>query len=382
MIGIYLHIPFCKSKCSYCDFYSTASQSLVQPVVMAMLRETERRKNYFLLAKNSFSDAQQATLYVGGGTPSLLPPDMLNALAQKAMATFCAAPPVEFTVELNPDDVTPEYLLRLRGMGVNRVSIGVQSFFDDDLQRLNRRHTAQQAVSSVALAQKAGFGNISVDLMYGLPCMDTERWRSNLETVFSLGIQHLSAYALTIEERTPFGALLRKNRLLLPPESELAMQYDLLCAMSAKNGFVHYEISNFALNGFFSAHNAAYWQQQPYVGIGPAAHSYNGRQRQCNVASSAQYIKNMEEDKDFFEVENLSKENRYNEYVFTGLRTMWGINLSHLKQTFDKELINYLLANANKHIENENIAVNGDRLTIPEDRWFVADSIIVDLIWA
>ncbi|MDR0414746.1 MAG: radical SAM family heme chaperone HemW [Prevotellaceae bacterium] len=381
MIGIYLHIPFCKSKCSYCDFYSTASQMLVQPTVLSMLREIERRKNYFASAKSFSPAAQPTTLYVGGGTPSLLPPDMLNELAQKAIATFCATPPVEFTVELNPDDVTPGYLQCLRDMGVNRVSIGVQSFFDDDLQRLHRRHSARQAARSVQLAQQAGFGNISIDLMYGLPYMDVERWRSNLEAAFSLGVQHLSAYVLTVESRTPFGALRRKNKLTLPPEEEVAAQHDLLCEMSAKNGFAHYEISNFALDGFFSAHNTAYWQQQPYIGIGPAAHSYNGRQRQSNVASCAQYAKNVEEEKDFFEVENLSTEDCYNEYVFTGLRTIWGINLCRLQQLFDKKLINYLLANARKHIDCKNIVVDGDRLAIPEDRWFVADSIIVDLIW-
>jgi oxygen-independent coproporphyrinogen-3 oxidase len=347
-----------------------------------MLREVERRKNYFAPAKSFFFGARQATLYIGGGTPSLLPPDTLNTLIQKAIETFCAVPPLEFTVELNPDDVTTEYLHRLRDMGVNRISIGIQSFFGDDLQRLNRRHTAQQAVSSVLMAQKAGFENISVDLMYGLPGMDAKRWRSNLEAALSLGVQHLSAYALTIEKRTPFGVLQRKNKLLLPPEDELVMQHDLLCEVSAKSGFVHYEISNFALNGFFSKHNAAYWQQQPYIGIGPSAHSYNGRQRQSNVASNAQYIKNMEEEGDFFEVENLSQVERYNEYVFTGLRTIWGISLSYLQQIFDKELINYLLNNAKKHIDSKNIVVDGDRLTIPENRWFVADSIIVDLIWA
>jgi oxygen-independent coproporphyrinogen-3 oxidase len=347
-----------------------------------MLHEMEKRKNYFAPAKKKVSSAPPATLYAGGGTPSLLPPDMLDALAQKAVATFGVAPPVEFTVELNPDDATPEYLQRLRAMGANRISIGVQSFFDDDLQRLNRRHTARQAVRSVQLAQEAGFGNISVDLMYGLPGMDSGRWRSNLAAAFSLGVQHLSAYALTVERHTPFGKLLLKNRLPLPPEGELAAQYDLLCEVSAKNGFAHYEISNFALDGFFSRHNAAYWQQQPYVGIGPAAHSYSGRQRQSNIANNALYIQNVEGGKDFFEVENLSEADRYNEYIFTRLRTIWGVSASHLQHFFDKKLTGYFFANVNKHIDSKNIIADGDRLSIPENRWFVADSIIVDLILA
>ncbi|MDR0711337.1 MAG: radical SAM family heme chaperone HemW [Prevotellaceae bacterium] len=382
MIGIYLHIPFCKSKCSYCDFYSTVSQTLVQPTVLAMLHEMEKRKNYFSQAKKNSAKPQKSTLYIGGGTPSQLPPNMLAALSQKAVETFCVAPPEEFTVELNPDDVTPECLQHLRGMGVNRISIGIQSFFDDDLRRIHRRHSAQQAVRSVQLAQMAGFGNISVDLIYGLPYMNAERWKDNLKTALSLGVQHFSAYALTVEKRTPFGVLQRKNKLLLPNEDEVATQHDLLCRMSAESGFVHYETSNFALDGFFSMHNAAYWQQQPYIGIGPAAHSYNGKQRQHNIASCAQYIKNMEEEKDFFELESLSKESCYNEYVFTGLRTIWGVSKSYLQKVFDKELTDYFFANANKHIEDKNIIVNGDRITIPENRWFVADGIIVDLIWA
>jgi oxygen-independent coproporphyrinogen-3 oxidase len=347
-----------------------------------MLHEMERRKNYFAQAGKNSAAPQKSTLYIGGGTPSQLPPDMLAALSHKAVATFGVAPPEEFTVELNPDDVTPAYLQRLRDMGVNRISIGVQSFFDDDLQRLRRRHSGQQAVRSVQLAQKAGFGNISVDLIYGLPHMDSTRWRHNLQTVFSLDVQHLSAYALTIEARTPFGVLRRKNKLPLPHEDEVAAQHDLLCQMSAANGLAHYEISSFARSGFFSKHNTAYWQQQPYIGIGPAAHSYNGRQRQSNVAGCAQYVKNVEEGKDFFELENLSREDCYNEYVFTGLRTAWGVSKRYLQKTFDKRLINYFFANANKHVEDKNITIDGDRISIPENRWLVADSIIVDLIWA
>jgi oxygen-independent coproporphyrinogen-3 oxidase len=382
MIGIYLHVPFCKTKCGYCDFYSTASQMLVQPTVLAMLREMERRKNYFLQGGKISPAPQKSTLYVGGGTPSQLPPDMLAALSQKAMATFGVAPPEEFTVELNPDDVTLGYLQRLRGMGVDRVSVGIQSFFDDDLQRLHRRHSARQAVRSVQLAQQAGFGNISVDLIYGLPGMDVERWRSNLGAALALGVQHLSAYALTIEKRTPFGALQRKNKLPLPTEDEVAAQYELLCQMSAANGMEHYEISSFARSGFFSKHNAAYWQQQPYIGIGPAAHSYSGRQRQSNVESCAQYVKNMQQEKDFFQREDLSCESCYNEYVFTGLRTAWGVSKSRLQKKFGQKLTNYFFAGANKHVENKNIILDGDRIAIPESRWFVADSIIVDLIWA
>jgi oxygen-independent coproporphyrinogen-3 oxidase len=347
-----------------------------------MLRELEGRKNYFDTFKKTSPELQRATLYVGGGTPSLLPPEVLNELAKKAMQVFGIAVPEEFTVELNPDDVTPDYLAQLRGMGVDRISIGVQSFFDDDLRRMNRRHSAGQAARSVQLAQQAGFGNISIDLIYGLPEMSTERWKSNLEASFSLGVQHLSAYALTVEHRTPFGVLQRKNRLPLPSDGEVAAQYALLCELSARSGFAHYEISSFARSGFTSKHNSAYWQQQPYVGIGPSAHSYSGLQRQHNPASNALYLKGMSAGSGCAEVETLSEADRYNEYIFTGLRTAWGVELGYLRQAFGEELVAHCLANAARHVAAQRLVQAGGRLTIPEHHWFISDSIIVDLIWA
>jgi len=284
-------------------------------------------------------------------------------------------------VEVNPDDVTPEYLQGLRGAGVDRLSVGVQSFFDDDLRRVNRRHTAQQAKDSVLMAQRAGFKNISVDLIYGLPQMTLQRWRTNVETAFSLNIQHLSAYALSVEERTPFGVQQRKGRLLLPAENEVAEQSQLLDELSAQHGFTRYEISNFCREGFFSQHNTAYWQQKPYIGVGAAAHSYNGAQRQSNVANNALYLERVSSGENFFEVENLTQEQRYNEYIFTGLRTIWGINLSYMRQVFDKRLCEHCLQNARKHIDNKRIKLVGEVLIIPQSSWLIADSIIVDLIW-
>jgi oxygen-independent coproporphyrinogen-3 oxidase len=266
-------------------------------MVEAMLRELELRKNYFAPAKNL---GENATLYFGGGTPSLLQPSQIAVLAQKAAQTFGVKTVAEFTVEVNPDDVTQEYLQGLRRAGVNRLSIGVQSFFEDDLQRANRRHTAQQARQSVFLAQQAGFENISIDLIYGLPQMTLERWRSNLETAFSLNIQHLSVYALSVEKRTPFGVQQRKGRLILPTENEVVEQSRLLDELSAQQGFTRYEISNFCRDGLFSQHNAAYWQQKPYIGIGPSAHSYNGAQRQSNVANNSLYIERVNGGGNFF----------------------------------------------------------------------------------
>ncbi len=415
MFGVYFHIPFCKSKCGYCDFYSVASQALVQPMVETMLHEVELRSNYFdsaviagLTCKPLKEDGlligrprvehgmtgAAATLYFGGGTPSLLRPEQISALAEKAIQVFNIKNVAEFTVEINPDDATPDYLQGLRSVGVDRLSIGIQSFFDDDLQRVNRRHTSQQAKQGVLEAQRAGFKNISIDLIYGLPQMTLERWRSNLETAFSLNVQHLSAYALSVEEHTPFGIQQRKGKLVLPAENEVAEQSRLLDELSALHGFTHYEISNFAQGEFFSRHNTAYWQQKSYIGVGPSAHSYNGEQRQHNVANNTQYVqrvnaacsviarRNDEAISDFFEIENLTEEQRYNEYIFTGLRTMWGVDLSYIQQVFHNRLYKHCLENAKKHFDNQNFELINGRLTIPQNRWLVADSIIVDLIWA
>jgi oxygen-independent coproporphyrinogen-3 oxidase len=401
-------------------------------MVEAMLQEVELRKNYFdnivipcstrkrssaqanlqiegLQVKPAMTDEKnEATLYFGGGTPSLLQPAQIAALAQKVIQTFGVKNVTEFTVEINPDDATTEYLQALRNIGVNRLSIGIQSFFDDDLQRVNRRHTAQQAKLSVQNAQKVGFKNISVDLIYGLPQMTLEHWRSNLETAFSLNIQHLSAYALSVEERTPFGVQQRKGQLFLPTENEVAEQSALLDELSAQHNFTRYEISNFGKKGFFSQHNTAYWQQKPYIGLGPSAHSYSGAQRQNNVANNALYMERIagchsaldaetkfgasqspnreiagqaRNDK-FFELENLTSEQRYNEYIFTGLRTMWGIDLNYIEQVFDKKLYDYCCKNLSQLIDNKIVILKNNKITIPQNKWIVADSIIVDLIWA
>ena len=379
LFGIYFHIPFCKSKCGYCDFYSVAaSQGVVQQTVDAMLCEVELRKNYFTHVKNL---GENATLYFGGGTPSLLHPSQIDALAQKAIHAFGVKNVLEFTVEVNPDDVTPEYLRALREIGVDRLSIGVQSFFDDDLQRVNRRHTAQQAKSSVLFAQKEGFKNISVDLIYGLPQMTFERWKANLETVFSLDVQHLSTYALSVEKGTPLDAEQRRGELVLPTEDEMMMQILLLDGLSTHHGFTHYEISNFGREGFFALHNTAYWQQKPYIGIGAAAHSYCGAQRRGNIANNTLYMERVCSGADFFEVENLTQEQQYNEYVFTGLRTMWGINFNHMKQVFDNRLYEHCLKNAQKHIDRKFVMLKNGVLTIPKNHWLIADRIIMDLIW-
>jgi oxygen-independent coproporphyrinogen-3 oxidase len=377
MNGIYIHLPFCKSKCSYCDFYSVVlPQPPVGATVEAMLREMELRRHFFGEADG------ETTVYFGGGTPSLLPLDLLGRLAQKVVHLFCPLPPVEFTIEVNPDDATPQYLRGLRELGADRLSVGVQSFFDDDLRLLNRRHSSLQAKRCVELAQQAGFRNISVDLIYGLPHSDLARWRSNVEAALSLGIQHLSAYALTVEERTPFGVLRRKNQLPLPPEDVVVAQHDLLCELTERRGFVHYEISSFAPAGYEARHNTAYWQQQPYLGIGAAAHSYSGVQRQANVPNIAVYRQAIRDGAPFFELENLTEADLYNEYILTGLRTIWGIDLDVVQRRFSPPIYEHCLAAFRKHLALHNVLqLASRRLSIPHSRWMVSDGVVVDFIW-
>jgi oxygen-independent coproporphyrinogen-3 oxidase len=346
-------------------------------VVAAMQTEMEFRKNY--IPSPAKKDGM-ATLYFGGGTPSLLYISEIQYLTKKAKDIFEIETFSEFTIEANPDDLNQEYLEGLISIGVNRLSVGIQSFFDEDLKFANRRHTSKQAVQSIFLAQKAGFKNISIDLMFGLPSLTAERWRQNLEAAFSLNIQHLSAYALTVEERTAFGLKQKRGLLALPGEDELTEQNNLLNELSSQHGFVRYETSNFAKNGLFSMHNSAYWQQKPYIGIGPAAHSYDGKTRQNNISSNRKYVEGVARGSGYFETEDLSQNELYNELVFTGLRTVWGVDLKLLEQSFGKIYVDFCLKCASQHIAKGSLVVEGKKLYIPQQYWFIADGIVVDLM--
>ncbi|MGL4908602.1 MAG: radical SAM family heme chaperone HemW [Bacteroidales bacterium] len=381
MVGIYFHIPFCVSKCHYCNFYSVVDTKNTQFMQRAMLHEVALRQDYFA-SHYKQNTPFQASLYFGGGTPSLMPVDALDVLAKKAIDSFKVDDVSEFTVELNPDDATPQYLEKLRGIGVNRISLGVQSFFDEDLQFANRRHTAQQAKQCIRDAQKIGFDNISVDLIYGLPDLNISRWQKNLEILLSLDIQHISAYSLSLEEGTVFAQWLKKKRIELQTDTEITAQYDLLCTMAQQKGFVHYETSNFALPSHFAQHNTAYWQDVPYIGIGAAAHSFNGVERQSNLSSNTLYMNNLEKGGKYYTLEKLNAYQRYNEVVSMGLRTIWGVSLQKIKIDFGEKLLNYCLQQAERHIKMQNIEIDSNIMKIPHNRWFVADSIVVDLMWA
>ncbi len=330
MAGIYVHIPFCKQACSYCDFYFTTHLLDKADFLNALFQE--------IVSRTSYLQGQEVeTIYFGGGTPSQLEVYELAAIISRIRANYSVTPSAEITVEANPDNLTTSYLTQLFQIGVNRLSIGIQSFKEEDLVLMNRAHQAQQAVLCVELARKAGFQNISIDLIYGLPNATIDDWRNNISSALQLNPEHISAYNLTIEAGTPLAHLVSKGRVILPSDEEVVEQHHLLVEQLGLAGFEHYETSNFARSGFRSKHNSSYWSGVHYLGFGPSAHSFDGNSRRWNIANTKTYVKRIEQDADYFETETLSKTDRMNEFIMTGLRTVEGINLNHFESNFGKE---------------------------------------------
>lgn len=348
---IYIHIPFCKAICSYCDFYHTASLAKKDEVVDAIINEIGRR--------GDFVGSPIRTIYFGGGTPSVLSPSEVGVILDK-IASIWKLDIQEITFEANPEDITVDYVKQLKLLGINRLSMGVQSFCDDHLKTFNRRHDAAQAVLAVEIARQAGIDNVSIDLIYGMPFLTIEQWRENLQRAIELDVEHISAYHLTIEEKTVFG-----KRGLKPVADEVSQQhYDILCQTLHEAGFEHYEISNFAKPTRRAIHNSAYWHGTHYLGIGPSAHSYNGKIRHWNVASNLKYLAG-----DLGESEILTPDDIYNERILTALRISDGL------QDPDQEL----LVRAERFIQNGDLVLQNNRLTMPEDRWLISDYIIAQL---
>ncbi|HOJ66374.1 MAG TPA: radical SAM family heme chaperone HemW [Paludibacteraceae bacterium] len=373
MAGIYIHIPFCIQRCSYCNFFSVVSINLVNEVINAIIKELSIRKDYL---KNE----PVQTIYFGGGTPSLLTIQQIEKLLNTVYTNFPVEQNAEITFEANPDDLTKNYLFDLKEVGINRLSIGIQSFDDDKLKILNRRHNATQAHEAVREAQKAGFSNISIDLIYGLPFQSLDEWETDLDKAFSLSIQHLSAYGLTFEEKTLLSKQ-KEKKIIEPADEELMIKmYELLLEESSKKGFDAYEISNFSLPGFYSRHNSSYWNQTPYLGVGPSAHSYNGISRQWNVAAIQKYTEGILKNSSFYEQEILSLEDRYNEYVLLGLRTKNGINIDALEQNFGTELKDFCLENIKTFIDNEKAYRCGSFLRLNTKGKLISDTIIAQLM--
>jgi oxygen-independent coproporphyrinogen-3 oxidase len=364
MAGIYIHIPFCKKLCHYCDFYHVIYDEVKNPFIDALLKEAEQKSDY--AGGESIS-----TIYFGGGTPSVFQPDEFLQILNHLKNNFKVESGSEITVELNPDDITIDYLKALKNTGINRISIGVQSWQDKDLKLLNRRHTSLQASKALEEAILCGFENITIDLIYGIPGMNGKDWTANLERTFSFGIQHLSAYHLTVEPDTVFGKMKAKGQFSEIDENESAVQFNILVERTEKEGFIQYEISNFGKPGYFSKHNTNYWKQIPYIGLGPSAHSYNGYSRQWNLRDLKKYIKFINTGKTFFERE---------EYIMVSLRTMWGIDLNYIEETFEKEGYDYLINLAGKYIGYGMMKQNNNSLILTNQGKMISDNIISEFM--
>lgn len=375
MSGIYLHVPFCRKKCAYCDFYSVGEGFGTERYTQILLRELELRKNYLETINNSIE-----TIYLGGGTPSLLKIDEVEQILFSIRNLFPISQNAEVTMEVNPDDLSLAYLLNLRKKGVNRLSIGIQSFSDTDLSFLGRRHNAQSAIDSVKMAQDAGFDNISIDLIYGIPSSSNEIWEENLKTAFSLNIQHLSCYHLTIEPLTSLYQKWQKGIVHPIDEEQSEAQFNILCKMAAKNGFKHYEVSNLCKPKYESKHNSAYWKGVPYLGLGPSAHSYNCYSRCWNPASISAWADAIEKGTSSAETEILTEKDKLNEYLMVSLRTIWGVDYNEIKKKFGAENSTRIMKIAKKHIENSSMLIEGSRISINPSHFFVSDSIIIDFI--
>lgn len=340
-------------------------------MVITLCREIELRKDYL---PNKNID----TLYFGGGTPSLLNQADIEKLIDTVKRNLNLAHYAEITLETNPDDLSLQKLQELKSAGINRLSIGIQSFYDEDLSLMNRSHTAEQAITAVKNAQRTGFQNISIDLIYGLPNLTPERWEHNLKAAFELNVPHLSAYSLTIEERTAFNHFVKQKKIQLPSEPVVIEQFHTLIEKTQQQGFIHYEISNFAKEEMYSKHNSSYWKNEHYLGIGPSAHSYNGSSRQWNIANNSIYIERVKSGEPWYEVETLSEADKYNEYIMTRLRTIWGIDTSHVKKTFGAEQLQSLLEQSQPYVSSGHILHKGESITLTEKGKLLADKIASD----
>lgn len=373
MAGIYIHIPFCRKLCAYCDFYHLTASSGYERLLEALVMEAGERRNYLAGEKIS-------TLYIGGGTPSVLSVAGLSRLIRDISAFFEFSEEPEITVELNPDDVNEDYALELKGSGINRISLGIQSWNDADLVLLGRRHDSIQSRRALDNIIKAGFENVSVDLIYGLPGMTDSEWTKNLDITFSFDIKHLSAYHLTIEKGTVFNRMKERGVLREIDEDESALQFQTLIEKSAKAGFIQYEISNFGRPGFFSVHNSNYWKQVNYLGLGPSAHSFNGYSRQWNIRDLNGYIKAVNSGKEYFEREELDTRTRFNEYILTSLRTMWGIDLEYVESVFDKEGYDYVINMSGKFRDYGLMKYDKKNLVLTDQGKLISDNIISEFM--
>ena len=372
MAGIYLHIPFCKQACNYCDFHFSTSMKMKVDFVKAIIQEIELRKDVFA---NKFI----SSIYFGGGTPSLLSKQELDMIFEKLYKSFKINADAEITLEANPDDLNFDKILQLKATPINRLSIGVQSFRDEDLKYMNRAHTAIEALNSIKMAQDSGFQNITIDLIYGTPGMSNEDWKYNLRKSFALNLPHISSYALTVEEKTPLYYQILKKKIDPVDEQQSADQFKILIDEMLRYGYEQYEISNFCKDNLYSKHNTSYWKKDHYLGLGPSAHSYFGNSRLWNLSNNVKYIKALSASQLPLVQENLNTQDMYNEYVMTSLRTKWGCSLIEIEKDYSRSYLNYFKVQIKGHEMNGYIIENKGVYTLSEKGKLIADRITSDL---
>jgi oxygen-independent coproporphyrinogen III oxidase len=375
LAGIYIHIPFCRKACHYCNFHFSTSLRYKEDMLTAIAKELTLQKDYL-------KGAAIETIYFGGGTPSVLTVNDLDILFKIIHQNFTLSENLEITLEANPDDLNSDYIFDLKNhTPINRLSIGIQSFSEDDLLWMNRAHNAIEARACIEYAQDAGFDNMTVDLIYGSPTTSDEQWMKNMKIVFDYDIPHVSCYALTVEEGTALDTRIKKGKSKPVDEEKSARHFEMLMSEMQRYGYEHYEISNFAQPNQYARHNSNYWLGVPYLGIGPSAHSFDGKNRQWNVAHNAQYLKSMEDDKVPFTLEELTTAQRYNEYVMTTLRTIWGCDPSVIGAKFGKDYLKYFNRKIVQFVQNQSVTTNGKKYFLSNQGRLFADKIAMELFF-
>ena len=370
MLGIYIHIPFCKKSCHYCNFHFSTSLKDKEDMIKAINKE--------IYQKAILNSDKVSTIYFGGGTPSILDVEEINLIIENIYKNFNVGKNIEITIEANPDDLSKHKLNDLSKTKINRISIGVQSFIDKELKIMNRVHDSKKAIKSIEMAKKY-FNNISVDLLYGVPDSSIKSWNYNLDTISSFNINHISAYALTVEPKTALESFINKSILSMPDEDLVYSQYKLINEKLSSKNFINYEVCSFAKKDFFSKNNSAYWLRKKYIGIGPSAHSFDGESRSWNISNNKKYIDQIRDGNNYYKKENLTKVDQYNEYIMTGLRTIWGVSVKHIESNFDVRFKNYFLKKIKSHIAKKNVYKEDDLYLTTQSGRFLADGIASDL---
>ncbi len=379
MAGIYIHIPFCKQACHYCDFHFSTGLKNKDAFISALKKEIKLQQHYLKPINNADAKEEVSTIYFGGGTPSLFSELELMDIFDTLNTHFNISSTAEITLEANPDDLTSKKVKQFKALPINRFSVGIQSFFDEDLKLMNRVHNCQEAESAVKILQDSGFENITIDLIYGIPSLTNNMWKYNLQKAFDLQVKHISAYCLTVEPKTALAHLVKKGVIKNVDEQQSSEQFEIMLEEMKRNNFVQYEISNFCKDNFYSRHNSNYWLKEKYLGLGPSAHSYNGISRQWNIANNSLYIQALENNEINFEQEILTEVQQYNEYILTSLRTMWGADLKYIETKFGNEYLIHCIKDVEKYVLSKDVLMYENKLFLTDKGKLLADKIASDL---